>query len=180
MDTERLVERNFTRCSSWIIDSLHDEEIKNALSEIPDYEGELESEGWQIEDLQDGYFLIFKNYGDYFLVFDSGNNITEIIKDSEDYDELKNSNLDYFLDYQIPAINLQKKLSQLCSHLNLEPEYLEIMEHWFVSDFLAKKLREKGERVVQIEGDYVWGRACSGQHLKHDLVIQQIAKELPY
>ncbi|MBP0015346.1 MAG: hypothetical protein J7525_19825 [Roseofilum sp. SID3] len=55
----------------------------------------------------------------------------------------------------------------------------EVMEVWAVSDQLGDRLIAKGEAVLRIGGVYVWGRACCGQAIKMDSVIQEIFNELP-
>lgn len=54
----------------------------------------------------------------------------------------------------------------------------EIYEHWAVSDFLARRLEGKGERVFDLCGLQVWGRSCTGQAILLDSVIKQIATEM--
>lgn len=55
----------------------------------------------------------------------------------------------------------------------------EVYEHWIVSDWLANRLEERGERVLRdFFGLTVWGRTCSGQGIACDGVIGQIFDEL--
>jgi len=61
---------------------------------------------------------------------------------------------------------------------NLDYDYLEIYEHWIVSDFLARKLKAHGEAVGEILGLTVWGRATTGQAICLDYVISKICEEL--
>jgi hypothetical protein len=54
-------------------------------------------------------------------------------------------------------------------------EYPEILEYWLVSDYLLRKLREKGEVVMEdYHGLSIWGRTCSGQSITLDNVIEDI------
>jgi len=55
--------------------------------------------------------------------------------------------------------------------------YKEPLEFWIVSDWLAEKLREKGEVIIDYEhvDFYIWGRSCSGQAIYLDGVIREIA-----
>ena len=66
------------------------------------------------------------------------------------------------------------------SYVDADGDFIEAMEFWLVSDWLGMKLQERGE-IVTLDwyGLTVWGRACSGQAIKMDDVIQQIAMELP-
>lgn len=56
-------------------------------------------------------------------------------------------------------------------------EFNEAYEWWFVSDYLAEKLAEHGEMVIQGYHN-VWGRGCSGQAILLDWVIGKIAEEM--
>ena len=63
------------------------------------------------------------------------------------------------------------------SHFQPE-EYSEIYEHWIVSEWLAKRLEEKGESVEHdFFGLTIWGRGCTGQSIMLDSVIRDIWKE---
>lgn len=55
----------------------------------------------------------------------------------------------------------------------------DIFEHWIVSDWLANRLEEHGERVLRdFFGLTVWGRAGTGQAIALDYVIGAIYDEL--
>ena len=55
----------------------------------------------------------------------------------------------------------------------------EVFEHWIVSDWLANRLEERGERVLRdFFGVTIWGRTCSGQAISLDGVIGDIYDEL--
>lgn len=59
------------------------------------------------------------------------------------------------------------------------PEGDEVYEHWIVSDWLAQKLRERGEAVSDdISGLVVWGRTTTGQAISMDAVIRDITAQL--
>lgn len=67
----------------------------------------------------------------------------------------------------------------LCNDLDIEPYYREVFEHWIVSDWLADKLSEKGEKVDKdFAGMTVWARTTTGQAIYGDWVIEQIAADL--
>lgn len=66
-----------------------------------------------------------------------------------------------------------------CEGLSLEPYQREVFEHWIVSDWLADKLAEKGEKVNKdFAGLTVWARTTTGQGIASDSVIEAIATEL--
>lgn len=55
---------------------------------------------------------------------------------------------------------------------------VEIYEHWIVSEYLAEKLRRKGETVEDFLGMTIWGRPCTGQAIKLDSVIREVWTDL--
>ena len=56
----------------------------------------------------------------------------------------------------------------------------DIFEYYFISDWLAQKLIEAGEPILDSEIlDYpIWGRTCTGQAIILDGTIQEIVKGL--
>lgn len=66
---------------------------------------------------------------------------------------------------------------EACELHDIEPsDYRrEVYEHWIVSDWLANRLEEHGERVLRdFFGLTVWGRTCTGQAIALDSVIGAI------
>lgn len=55
-------------------------------------------------------------------------------------------------------------------------EYPEIYEYWAVSKWLASQLEAKGEVIFEMLDFIVWGRSCTGQAIKMDGVVQEIAE----
>lgn len=51
----------------------------------------------------------------------------------------------------------------------------EVFEWWLVSSYLARKLREQDEIVIEALGCHWWGRRSSGQAICLDDVIRKIA-----
>ena len=67
----------------------------------------------------------------------------------------------------------------LCYDEGVDPYEREIFEHWIVSDWLAEKLAEKGERIdTDFAGITVWGRTTTGQAISMDSVIAEIYADL--
>lgn len=67
----------------------------------------------------------------------------------------------------------------LCERHDIEPYDREVFEHWIVSDWLADKLAEKGEKVDKdFAGLTVWARTTTGQAIASDWVIEQIVADL--
>lgn len=68
---------------------------------------------------------------------------------------------------------------EACEDAGIEPYEREIFEHWIISNWLADKLAEKGERVDKdFFGLVVWGRTTTGQAIYLDSVIEEIAAEM--
>lgn len=57
-----------------------------------------------------------------------------------------------------------------------EPQ--EIYEYWIVTPWLGKKLKDKGEPVLERFGGWIWGRTCTGHEIPLDNVISEICFEL--
>jgi hypothetical protein len=77
--------------------------------------------------------------------------------------------------YEAKIEKIEEEISDL---EQLETEPSDIMEWWAVSDFLYRKLREKGHPVLDAGSCYVWGRCTSGQAILLDYVITQICAEM--
>lgn len=61
-------------------------------------------------------------------------------------------------------------------------EYLDsfvddVLEWWLVDSWLAERLQQQGEVVIEEYGCYWWGRSTSGQAIYLDSVIQSICEE---
>lgn len=66
-----------------------------------------------------------------------------------------------------------------CEENDIEPHQREVYEHWIVSEWLADKLAEKGEKVDKdFAGMVVWARTTTGQGIAADSVIEKICEEL--
>lgn len=67
--------------------------------------------------------------------------------------------------------------ANLISFEYLDPFTDEILEWWLIDSWLAERLRQEGEVVIEEYGCYWWGRSTSGQAICLDSVIQKIAEE---
>ena len=74
--------------------------------------------------------------------------------------------------------NNEDALWEFANDHNIDPEQTEALEHWIVSEWLARKLKEKGEIVGEFLGMTIWGRACTGQAILLDGVIEEIASDM--
>lgn len=66
----------------------------------------------------------------------------------------------------------------VCENYSIDPNTKEVCEHWIVSDWLASKLKDRGEVVGEFAGLRIWGRTIANQPIAFDWVIQQIACDL--
>jgi len=57
-------------------------------------------------------------------------------------------------------------------------EYREIFEWWSISNWLAEKLREHKQPILDNDYGTWWGRCTTGQAIKMDGVIEEIANNL--
>lgn len=53
----------------------------------------------------------------------------------------------------------------------------EVLEWWLVSPWLAERLRDYGEVVIDAMDCHWWGRQTSGQAIYMDAVVWKIAEE---
>lgn len=70
--------------------------------------------------------------------------------------------------------------SEACEFFSIESYEREIFEHWIVTDFLGRRLSERGEKVLR---DFfgmgcVWCRTTTGQAILLDSVISDICADL--
>ena len=61
---------------------------------------------------------------------------------------------------------------------DIDYEAQEIFEYWIVSEFLYRKLRDKGYPVLEWGNNYYWGRTGTGQAILLDRVISEICFEM--
>lgn len=88
----------------------------------------------------------------------------------------KNITVDYD---QMPLMYSEaESWEDLCQEENID--YLEyrheVYEYWAVDSAYVSDLTDRGEMVEEILGFHVWGRQCTGQAIKLDCVILDIAK----
>lgn len=57
---------------------------------------------------------------------------------------------------------------------NIYPFVGDVMEWWLIDSWLAERLKEQGEVIIEEYGCYWWGRQSSGQAIYMDGVIQEI------
>jgi len=139
-------------CSQYVDNSEEIEELQDHISELEDMKNEA------IDDLND-------------FIDDSDNGHT---RDTAE---------DFYNDY-LEAIDqsFDGTIEQLESEVeDLESEQdqpIEALEHWIVSSWLARKLEEHGQMVMDFNDLNIWGRTTSGQAIVMDYIMECIAREL--
>ena len=74
-------------------------------------------------------------------------------------------------------------IEELIQAGKIDEEYIypfngdEVLEWWLVTPWLAERLKEQGEVIIEEYGCYWWGRQSSGQAIYMDGVIQEICGE---
>ena len=64
--------------------------------------------------------------------------------------------------------------ANLISEEHLYPFADDVMEWWLIDSWLAERLKEQGEVIIEEYGCFWWGRQSSGQAIYMDGVIQEI------
>lgn len=96
----------------------------------------------------------------------------------DDEDEAKESAIEFMLPSIREAVwKITTDYESICSNHGLDYEYTDVYEYWVVSDWLSRKLAEKGESIAEVCGLPVWGRCTSGQMIACDGVIEELAVE---
>ena len=65
-------------------------------------------------------------------------------------------------------VNTDEEYQWVGREFDLDPEEREVYEHWIVSEWAARWLKEAGEVVGEVCGLTVWGRTCTGQAIALD------------
>jgi hypothetical protein len=84
--------------------------------------------------------------------------------------------------YLVTELMSQEKyfedLSELFGQEDDEGNVQEAYEFWFVTPWLAEKLKAHGELVTEFFYRDIWGRQTSGQSICMDAVIDDITRDL--
>ncbi len=69
---------------------------------------------------------------------------------------------------------------EIAQHFDLEPDYIEIYEHWIVdSSWFANQLKKYGQVVFDFGGLTIFGRCTTGQSLSLDGFLRRMVRDLP-
>ena len=67
---------------------------------------------------------------------------------------------------------------EFCEDQDIESYQNDIYEHWIVTEWLGKKLQDKGHTVIDFMNMTIWCRPTTGQAILLDGVISEICKDL--
>lgn len=76
-----------------------------------------------------------------------------------------------------------EELEELANEFNIDIDEErstphEIFEWWIISEYLYRKLKEKGYPVLEWGNNYYWGRCTTGQAILLDWIISSICEEM--
>jgi len=98
--------------------------------------------------------------------------------DFDENPELKETKQKRIAELNSEIEKLEKELENADNDKDLlelaEPNENDVFEYWFVSDYLYRQLKDRGETVLDSAYGYVWGRGTTGQAIKIDGVITSI------
>lgn len=100
-----------------------------------------------------------------------------IMLGSDIIEELSNNNADWFYNFISESEN-NYPVNEEGERDEDNGEYPEVNEWWFITEYLAKKLEDKGEIVNYYFNTPLWGRCTTGQAILLDSVISKICEEM--
>lgn len=153
-----------TAARDFIFDDADAADLESIADDSGCWEGIVEDLVPEVEEIDDDGTAYY-TYGD----------VTERF---EDEDEAREAAIESVM----PAIReavwkITTDYEAICTAHGLDYEYTEALEYWVVSDWLSRKLAEKGETIAEVCGLTVWGRCTSGQAISIDSVIEAISME---
>lgn len=129
-----------------------------------DERGEYRATVYRI-DHEDDETEVFKITGD---MFEDGAELEGADRDDHE------GNVDYLLKLRGQSLSSYVIGPDDDPEMEDEEDPAEALEHWIVTDWLARKLEERGEMVGEFMGLTIWGRTTSGQAILLDSVICDI------
>lgn len=106
--------------------------------------------------------------------------LEQLIEQIEDYNGefeiLEDDGFEYLTAGIYKADQIEDIKNEVSEIEDLDGEYIEVYEWWKVSSWLAGKLEEKGEIVI--DGECIWGRRTTGQAILLDYIISEICNDM--
>ncbi len=189
----RLVQREVVQCVSGLISGIQEISQKVSYKDMQsafctdsdelidlfqryDYEEAVRNFVMNEADLDDLEALA-DNHG-YWSDVLSDANVPEGCEDVEEYVEAHPEALNTLRAGVWELINTEEEFRTVCDDYGLDPDVIEVYEHWIVTDWLQRRLAEQGEITGDIMNLSIWGRCCTGQSIALDHNIREIAREL--
>lgn len=99
-----------------------------------------------------------------------GEIVTDEMAETIDHDAVDRSAV-------IAHIEESNQWSEVGEYLSLDPETIEALQHWLVSDWLAERLERIGALISQdVLGFNIWGRTDCGQSLEMNSDLRKVAE----
>lgn len=167
----KYVGREVYTCFSYEMDSILKMSYETSDNELPTW-----------DDIENIYYfddenVIYKimeefsyNENDFIEYANDSNTYNRKVKTEGDFKVFLNSLDDEELEELAEKFNINIEDERSTPH--------EIFEWWIVSEFLYRKLKEKGYPVLQWGNNYYWGRCTTGQAILLDYVISSICEEM--
>lgn len=147
----------------------------------------MDSSGTDVESLEsavelDGYWenvVDASGYTTYLSEFTPTPEQEEAF-DLQDWLDADSERDEKFRELVFEQLESTSNMEELCREFQVDIDDFrdEVYEQWIVSDWLARKLKGKGETVGELCGLTIWGRCTTGQSICLDRVIQNLAIEL--
>lgn len=78
----------------------------------------------------------------------------------------------------IDKCSTEEYAEDVCHEQDLIIHYDDVLEHWAVTDYLANKLIEQGEKVEEFYGLNIWCRTTYGQAILLDHCISMVCEDM--
>jgi predicted nuclease with TOPRIM domain len=156
------VERNVVYCQSSLVEELLQKD-PNLFEQIENmYKYEYDGELYTQEELNDKVEAAENEKAELEAQLDDMDGEDEASQSKRDEIEEKISDLD----------------DQIYDMEHADTEPVEIFEWWLVDRWMAKRLRERGEAILEEYGCCWWGRCTTGQAILLDEVITDICRDM--
>ena len=138
----------------------------------------MDSSGTDVQSLESA--IEIDNYWGEFLEEDIIPKLGQLGDDLDEWLDADSERDKQFRELVFERLYKTSEMEELCRELQIDTDDFrdEVYEHWLVSSWLARKLKERGETVGDLCGMTIWGRTCTGMSIALDGVIQRIAIEL--
>ena len=165
----QFVGREVYTCFSYEMDSILKMSYETSNNDLPTWE---DIENYYYFDDENVVYKIMEefsyNENEFIEYANNPDTYNRRVKTKEDFKVFLNSLNDEELEELADTFNINIEDERSTPH--------EIFEYWIVSEFLYRKLKEKGYPVLQWGNNYYWGRCCTGQAILLDYVISKICE----